>query len=230
MLFFGCGCEPLPLPQNHREYRPQERVESHTGPYVPVESDSGHQNTATGSQNSSNINRRPEGNETFREFYDKALSGDAKSQAFIGVAYEEGMWDVRRNYAKAKEWYLKSAAQGFTMAESQLGFMYGKGRGGRTDYDAARNWFLKAAKAGEPTAQRGLGYLYHNGLGVPQDHQIAAQWYRKAASQGDREAKHNLRLLQGGEPRPATCSSCGGRIATGTSGDGLCASCIGATL
>jgi hypothetical protein len=46
----------------------------------------------------------------------QATQGDAKAQANLGWRYAEGLGGLPKDYAKAREWYEKAAAQGNKVA------------------------------------------------------------------------------------------------------------------
>ncbi|HKT32177.1 MAG TPA: hypothetical protein VJS89_06775 [Gammaproteobacteria bacterium] len=63
----------------------------------------------------------------------------------IGVYYMSDDWGVRRDYAKAVQWYLKAAAAGDSMAEARMGMMYNGGWGVKRNPVQAAQWLSKAA-------------------------------------------------------------------------------------
>ena len=63
---------------------------------------------------------------------------------------------VSRDYAKAVEWYRKSAEQGNTSAQYILGCMYHHGNCVSKDYTKAAEWYSKAAKGGHVWAREVL--------------------------------------------------------------------------
>jgi TPR repeat protein len=67
------------------------------------------------------------------------------------------------------------------VAQSNLGYMYGKGEGVEKDAVQAVSWFRKAAVQGVAEAQNNLGSMYNKGEGVQQNSQEAARWFRMAA-------------------------------------------------
>ncbi len=87
----------------------------------------------------------------FRENLLPAQQGDAKAQVFVAYLYETGQ-GVRRNYAKAAEWYEKAAQQGNTTAQTQLGDMYRLGKGVPQNYVMAYVWLDLAASGGSRQA------------------------------------------------------------------------------
>ena len=106
----------------------------------------------------------------------------------------------------------RAAEQGDASAQTNLGFMYSRGRGvGKDDRKAVR-WYRKAAEQGDATAQSNLGFMYERGRGVGKDDREAVRWYRKAAeqgySQGSKQPGHHVRARPwGGEGQPG-----GGRV------------------
>ena len=122
-----------------------------------------------------------------------AERGDATAQCVLAECYDDGECEgILQDYAKARQWYEKAAAQGYAEAQYNLGVMYNNGKGVRQDYVKARKWYEKAAAQGVAEAQFNLGILYYNGRGVRQDYVKARQWYEKAAAQGYAPAQFNL--------------------------------------
>ena len=106
--------------------------------------------------------------------------------------YENGR-GVSQDYAKAAEWFRKSAEQGNADAQYNLGIMYGTGMGISQDYAKAVEWYRKSAEQGNADAQYNLGCMYENGRGVSRDYAKAVEWYRKSAEQGNAAAQCLLR-------------------------------------
>jgi hypothetical protein len=103
---------------------------------------------------------------------------------------------VAQDYAKAAEWYLLSAEQGYMYAQNNIGVLYETGKGVAQDYAKAAKWYLLAAEQGNAWAQNNIGWYYHNGFGVPRDYEKAAEWYRKAVAQGNPKAQVNLKNIK----------------------------------
>ncbi len=120
-----------------------------------------------------------------------AAQGDASAQFRLGRMYLNGD-GVNQDYAKAFEWYQKSANQGNNEAQTLMGHMYYDGKGVNQDYTKAFEWFQKAANQGQPLAQIFLGFMYYDGEGVRQDYAKAFEWFQKAANQGVNEAQSRL--------------------------------------
>ncbi len=121
-------------------------------------------------------------------FYKQRQNHKAEMQAFADLG--DSSFKMQ-DYAMARAWYEKAAAQGNADAQTGLGI----GLGVAQDFAQARAWFEKAAAQGNANAQTGLGILYHNGQGVTQDYGQARAWYEKAAAQGNALAQSNLGIL-----------------------------------
>jgi TPR repeat protein len=96
------------------------------------------------------------------------------------------------------------AEQGDARAQSLVGLIYYRGRGGVQQDDAeAAKWLALAARGGDAAAQFNLGVMSEEGRGVPQDQAEAGNWYQRAAEQGHAAAQYNLGLWYGkGEGGP----------------------------
>ena len=92
------------------------------------------------------------------------------------------------------EQLLKTAEQGDTKAQQELGDMYRRGVGVSENGPEAVKWYRLAAEQGDAKAQQELGYMYFFGKyeGVPENNQGAARWFRKAAEQGEAKAQERL--------------------------------------
>jgi predicted nucleic acid-binding Zn-ribbon protein len=73
-----------------------------------------------------------------RIWTEQAQLGDAAAQNYVGEIYHKGLGTVP-DYAKAAEWYQKSAAQGFKRAMVNLGYLYEQGLGVERDITRALN-------------------------------------------------------------------------------------------
>ena len=72
---------------------------------------------------------------------------------------------VPQDYEKAIEWYTKSAKQGYTKAQFNLGVMYAEGKGTPQGDKRAVHWFTESAEQGNADAQYYLGVMYAEGKG-----------------------------------------------------------------
>ena len=76
----------------------------------------------------------------------------------MGLCYYYGR-GVVEDEAKAREWFEKSAEQGYSYAQYELGRCYQRGRGGGVNISKAREWYQKAAEQGHQAAQIELDAL-----------------------------------------------------------------------
>ncbi|MGY8814963.1 MAG: tetratricopeptide repeat protein, partial [Gammaproteobacteria bacterium] len=77
----------------------------------------------------------------------------------------------------ALEWYIRSAEQGQTAVQYQVGAKYFKGESIPQDYNEAARWWQLAADGGQVDAQFNLGLMYFRGLGMTQDDSFAADMF-----------------------------------------------------
>ena len=84
------------------------------------------------------------------------------------------------------------AKQGDAKAQLQLGDMYRRGIGVRSNFVQSSEWIRKAAEQGLPEAQAKLGECYEDGIGLSENKANAVAWYAKAANQGNGDAAYNL--------------------------------------
>ncbi|MCB2080755.1 MAG: caspase family protein [Novosphingobium sp.] len=84
-------------------------------------------------------------------------------------------------YASLMKIWLPAANAGDPEAQTNLGEIFEKGKGGPVQPEVAAQWYRKAADAGYSRAQVNLGSLYERGLGVPKNQAQAMEWYRRAS-------------------------------------------------
>ncbi|KAF9902544.1 hypothetical protein EC991_004796 [Linnemannia zychae] len=78
------------------------------------------------------------------------INEDASSQYNI---------DVQKDIVKAKDYFSKSANQGHTLSQYNLGIIYGCGPGVPQDFPQAMKWFVKAANDQHASSQFRVGDL-----------------------------------------------------------------------
>jgi hypothetical protein len=78
-----------------------------------------------------------------------AEQGDAEAQYYVARIYANGMSGVTVDYAQAAHWYGLAAAQGYSAAQQELGYMYEQGLGVQKDLKVALNLERKASGLGE---------------------------------------------------------------------------------
>ena len=99
---------------------------------------------------------------------------------------------MTQDFAKAAEWYRKSAEQGYARAQCNLGYFYENGRGVEKDLAKAVEWYRKSAEQGYARAQYNLGRCYHNEQGVARD--LKKLWSGTSKPQNKAGQMHNISL------------------------------------
>lgn len=121
-----------------------------------------------------------------------AEAGDANAQNILGDAYDGGN-GVAINHAIARDWWTRSADQGFSKALYNLGKMLSEGRDGvAADYAEAEARLRAAADMGNADAFNELGLMHLYGRGRPQSYEKAFEFYMKGADLGSRSATSNV--------------------------------------
>jgi hypothetical protein len=91
---------------------------------------------------------------------------------------------MRRDYPKAREWFVQAADQGHGRAQLALGFMHYRGMGGQKDRARAFMWFTLAAQRGEKTGEQHARSMWHHM--EPHEHEAAKlmieRWYEARES------------------------------------------------
>ena len=122
---------------------------------------------------------RGEHAEAMKVLIPAAEAGDPNAQNILGAAHADGN-GVKQDYAKAVEWYAKSAAQGFGKALLNLGLVYAQGRPGiEPDYPKARDLLRKAAAKGIAT----VIWSYPRGEALDKDGETAIDIAAYAAAE-----------------------------------------------
>ncbi|MEC9054413.1 MAG: tetratricopeptide repeat protein [Verrucomicrobiota bacterium] len=75
------------------------------------------------------------------EVVTRARGGEAPAQSRLGVMYENGQGGLAKDWAKAAEWHLKAAEQGYPQSQYNLAMMYESGMGVAKDAAEAAKWF-----------------------------------------------------------------------------------------
>ena len=122
----------------------------------------------------SHYNRRSEPPLTLREATQFATQGDPVAQFSLATAYAKGD-GVEADAAKAKQWLLQSAENGFAPAQYNVGCYLRDGMG-----EHAFDWFMKSARQNFGPAQFDLGVLYSRA----NHHSLAFVWFSLAAWNG----------------------------------------------
>ena len=118
---------------------------------------------------------------------------DSSTQYFHALTY------MKKDEAKAIEWFEKAAANGHIGAQVQLAAIYAKS----SDHAKAAELLEKAAdnvhvdvisNVKSTDAQFVLGIMHKKGLGVKQDYAKAMKWYQKAAENGNNDVQLQYEL------------------------------------
>lgn len=126
----------------------------------------------------------------------KPVFGDTGMEA--STAYEKGLRyyfgrGVSQNKERAAAFFEEAAKlHNHKEAQYNLGVLYEKGEGLRTDLQAAVYWYEQAAHQNHANAQYNLGYLLLEGFGIHKDPIQALAWLEKAANQGHAHAEYQL--------------------------------------
>lgn len=76
-----------------------------------------------------------------------AQHGNANAGSYLGLGFQEGWWNLKRDNDKASYWFLRY--QHHPLSQEQLGLAYEHGRLGHTkDLALALNWYQQALKNG----------------------------------------------------------------------------------
>ncbi len=118
-----------------------------------------------------------------------ALDGDPAAQTLIGEIYSRGL-GVRRDIAKATEWYEKAAEQNVPEALFQLAMILLDGGPEFRDRDRAFSLMERAADAGHRLARFNFAQML--GQRSPTERQRAASYYEMAAEDGLADAQYAL--------------------------------------
>ncbi len=121
-----------------------------------------------------------------------AEGGDSVAQYSLGKLLENGGKGVARDVAEAAKWYRRSANQGVSAAENNLGLMYAQGRGVPRDVVQAAQLWHSAAEKNHVIAQFNLGLAYFRGEGVKTNEQTAIRWFRRAGDLGLADAQYAM--------------------------------------
>ncbi len=130
------------------------------------------------------------------EIRKKAEGGDAAAQNKMGEIYQNGLKGVQQNDTLAFEWFQKSADNGDSNGQSNLGHVYCAGKGVRKDAVLGAKWLLKAAEQGNMYAQFNVGKCYRDGEGVIKDDIEAYKWFLISGAQGNTSAKWVIEDLE----------------------------------
>lgn len=125
------------------------------------------------------------------ELFVKAQAGDKEAQ-FSYAMRLTAFYPKESDYQKAIVWLQKSAEQGYSSAQNNLGYWYMHGYGVNKDLEQSFYWYKKAAEQGHKKALYNVAVCYEYGYGVKKSESDAFYWYKKAADQGNKDALFEL--------------------------------------
>lgn len=131
----------------------------------------------------------------FKQWQEKAKTGDSFSQYSLGNAYLRGN-EVSIDPNKAVYWFKEAAKQGHAKSEYKLGYLYYSGKGIDRSYSAAFDWFKKAADRQYSPAQFYVGKMYSAGQGTSKDYQESLKWLTSALNNGYSPAAREIEKTQ----------------------------------
>jgi localization factor PodJL len=117
--------------------------------------------------------------------------GDPAAAFEVAARYAGGK-GVRRDLAKAAEWYERAAQAGVAVAQYRLGSLLERGQGVAMDRSAAVTWYQRAADQGNTGAMHNLAVMMSEGVDGTPDHGKAFEWFLAAASYGVTDSQYNL--------------------------------------
>jgi len=118
--------------------------------------------------------------------------GDINALAWCGRSAMQGRFDEPVDYAQARDYLEKAAAEDHPMALSLLSEMYREGLGVARNVEKAFSLILRAANAGYALAQHNAAVSYVEGIGVEVDIQKGFDWFRRASDAGYASSKFSL--------------------------------------
>lgn len=119
----------------------------------------------------------------FELFRIAGQEGHAKSQAMLGMAFEEGI-GTDKDMSSAFKWYRESALNGDASGMFHVAKCYEGGLGVAMDQLKASENYQRAGEAGSAEAQHMMGQRYLAGMASPRDPIAAAAWFALGAGQG----------------------------------------------
>ncbi len=100
-----------------------------------------------------------------------------------------------RKVSDAYDWYLKSANQGYVVAENHVGWCHSAAAGVPKSHEKAVVWYRKAADKEFATAQDNMAVCFEHGKGVEQSLVKAAEWYVLGAMNENAHSQYKLAIF-----------------------------------
>ena len=100
-----------------------------------------------------------------------------------------------KDFEKAHTIWQEEAKLKNDQAMANLGLMYLKGEGVKTDYSIAKEWFEKASSYDNDSANFNLALMYQTKIGVEEDMEKAKEYFRRAVQKNHTQAAFRLALV-----------------------------------
>ena len=129
---------------------------------------------------------------------DEGAEDDKVQHSSFNLGYIMSHNDTEEDDAEAATWFEKAIEKGSVIAITNLGWMYGNGKGVTQDYEKTIELYKQAADAGEDYAMNNLGRIYEYGeRGQEINLKEALKWYKLAAEKNHDGAQESVeRVLQ----------------------------------
>lgn len=102
-------------------------------------------------------------------------------------------WDP--DFATAREYFVRAASKGGSVAQGYLGQMYLNAEGVEQDNESAYKHFKVSAEGGSAMGLNGMGLCFWKGIIVMQDYDEALNFFSKAAAKDHVEAMYNAAMM-----------------------------------
>ena len=83
---------------------------------------------------------------------------------------------------------MKSAYNGYSIAQNYIGYLYENGYELEKSYEEAVKLYTRSAEQGNIESQISLSIMYEYGKNVEKSKEEAIKWYKLAGNQGDEVA------------------------------------------
>lgn len=103
---------------------------------------------------------------------------------------------VKKSFEEAAKLCLRSAENGYGLAQLSIAEYYEEGKGVKKNLDEAIKWYKEAAKNNIYGALYNLGCYYRDGYGVDRDYDVAVKYMKQAAKHDSEDAIFDLKELQ----------------------------------
>ena len=126
---------------------------------------------------------------------DAAERGDSDAQFALSELYYHSEEEDNQTAELAFSWAMKSAQQGNSWGENNVGFCFLHGYGINQDEKLGLEWYKKSADQGNNLALCMLGKCYSDGIGTEEDDVAAFHFYLEAAEGGIPNAQYIVGCL-----------------------------------